>query len=632
MAQLRVAGRQPRGWEQVVARLHASDDARGFDQQMLELQCKIVDAEYGVLWHVRDDGQGVDIAAAWPDTLSLEGPRAEVLQAMRQSAQAVVTRGLSQVMALRSAQADADASMLYIFATIMRRGAKPAAVSTALADVRSSEMITSTAAARELAAGLYNAHAMRLRAEGESESARQIRQAMAVLAVTQEATRFRGACMNLANELARVLACDRVSVGWLRHGTIKLTAVSDADHVRRHTDQAQLLESAMAECLDQQQPVTYPVPAGAEPFLAEAVVFSHRSLSGEQGDRHVLSLPLRHRDELVGVVTLERGGRGFDGAAIERLQMTADVVGPQLRDRYDSDRWLVGHAWQSVRRAASYLVGARHVGWKLLGIVVVALLLYAAFGNWDYHVSGPFTLQSHERRTVSVLYEGRLDQVLVEPGDRVTEGQLLARLNAGELRLERIEVEGRVRETRIERNQARAEGKLADVAKLSARIDQLEARRALLDHRIETTSIRSPTDGVVLTGYWRDKVGRIVEQGEAMFEIAPLDDLIAVVRVGEADFHELASLMEQADQSVRGQVATRAEPERPFDVRITRVVPVARADQGVNAFEVWCALDDSAPWLRPGMEGRAQLDAGRRPIAWIASHRLIDAVRLWLWW
>jgi hypothetical protein len=32
------------------------------------------------------------------------------------------------------------------------------------------------------------------------------------------------------------------------------------------------------------------------------------------------------------------------------------------------------------------------------------------------------------------------------------------------------------------------------------------------------------------------------------------------------------------------------------------------------------------------MTGLAQIDVGHRRILWIWTHRVIDSVRLWLWW
>ncbi len=43
---------------------------------------------------------------------------------------------------------------------------------------------------------------------------------------------------------------------------------------------------------------------------------------------------------------------------------------------------------------------------------------------------------------------------------------------------------------------------------------------------------------------------------------------------------------------------------------------------------------DQAPesWWRPGMTGLAQIDAGERRIFWIWTHRVVDSLRLKLWW
>jgi hypothetical protein len=32
------------------------------------------------------------------------------------------------------------------------------------------------------------------------------------------------------------------------------------------------------------------------------------------------------------------------------------------------------------------------------------------------------------------------------------------------------------------------------------------------------------------------------------------------------------------------------------------------------------------------MEGLARVDMGQRRIWWVATHRLADMVRLWMWW
>ena len=74
----------------------------------------------------------------------------------------------------------------------------------------------------------------------------------------------------------------------------------------------------------------------------------------------------------------------------------------------------------------------------------------------------------------------------------------------------------------------------------------------------------------------------------------------------------------------------------PF--RVARVTPVSANREGRNFFEVEGELDaapagatSASARLRPGLQGVAKIDAGRRPFAWIWTHRLTDWLRLTFW-
>ena len=625
MAELKTAGRQPRGWEQIVARMNAIGTVRELYQHILELQCRVVAAQYGVLW--KPGEEGLDSAAIWPERIASGGLDASLTDMLRNAAQQGLETGLSQVLTYGGSESD-PSTTAYIFVTILRRGTQADAVCTTVADCRDDQVIAATAPLRELAAGLYDGYCARLEAMRQAEENQYIRQAVSLLAISQEAPGFKGACLNLVNDMAQSYQTVRASIGWVKGRTIKLIAVSDADHVKRHSEQAALLEMAMAECLDQQQPIVWPLPETAEPMLERAVVYSHKRLVEGASEKTALSIPLRSRDDIVGVITLERVGQGFEADEVQRLLMTADVIAPQLDDRFNSDRWLVGHAWQWIKKTAAYLVGARHVGWKLAGIAVFAAILYVCFGTWNYQVSSPFQLEAHNKRFVSAIYEGRLDSVHVKPGDTVSQGQLLAELDSRALKLQRIEEQARLTQAQVERD--KAYGKPAEVAQAEARMKQSQARIDLLTDQIDRAAIRSPIDGIVLTGDWHDQVNSVVQQGDAMFEIAPRDQLTVVMRVNEADINRITAAAEKHD-TLTGELATAAEPSRALDIHVTRIVPMAYAEEGKNVFEVWCELDETETWLRPGMAGTARIDMGRKPVAWILSHRIIDSVRLWLW-
>jgi hypothetical protein len=61
------------------------------------------------------------------------------------------------------------------------------------------------------------------------------------------------------------------------------------------------------------------------------------------------------------------------------------------------------------------------------------------------------------------------------------------------------------------------------------------------------------------------------------------------------------------------------------------ISPAAQADGEGNAFTLRARLEEDADWLRPGMSGIARLNAGDRTLAWRATHRIIDFIRMRLW-
>jgi hypothetical protein len=77
-----------------------------------------------------------------------------------------------------------------------------------------------------------------------------------------------------------------------------------------------------------------------------------------------------------------------------------------------------------------------------------------------------------------------------------------------------------------------------------------------------------------------------------------------------------------------------SNPQLSVPIRISSVIPVAQVKgQEGNQFMITAELLQSPlVWWRPGMTGLARIDAGRRNIAWILTHRVVDHLRLMFWW
>ncbi|NDD63459.1 MAG: diguanylate phosphodiesterase, partial [Acidobacteria bacterium] len=81
-----------------------------------------------------------------------------------------------------------------------------------------------------------------------------------------------------------------------------------------------------------------------------------------------------------------------------------------------------------------------------------------------------------------------------------------------------------------------------------------------------------------------------------------------------------------------GQITAKARPGEAFDFEVERIVPLSQAKEGKNLFEVRGRLKQTAAWFRPGVEGLAKFNTESRSLAWIASRRILDQLKLWLWW
>ena len=623
--------RRHRDWQQIVDKMTQENDLTRFLAKMLDLQILIVAGNCGAVWRIDEQGQ-MGPATARPTELGLASPPSPLLGMLTEAASRGLERRANVVLKIEHDVPDLPGQAgTHIFVTVLKSEGRCDAVTAVIADCRNDQTAAASGPMRTVAAGLYESFVARRHAREHRAYAQRVRNAMALLGVCHDGRGFGGACLNLVNELASQYGCQRVSLGWIRGRRVKVRAISGTEHFKRHSPEVAKLELVMAECLDQQQPILYPTGEGAEPLLAHAVVAAHRQLTEEHPNRSVVSIPLRCGQDWVGVLTLERetvdrDGR-FNSEDLIGVQLIGDVIGPVLADRRGADRYLPVHAWHSFERAVGYVVGPKHVAWKLLALVVIAALVYVAVGTWNYRVTAPFVLEARSMRIVPTLYEGRLSEVFVEPGALVRAGQPLAGLYDTELKLQLFETKSQLKLAVLERSQATAERDQAKAAQALARAEQVQARIDLLEYQIDKATIRSPIDGVVLSGYWHDKVGGMLQLGEAMFEIAPINELVAVVRVDESDFNRL-----DPENLPTGQLATRSQPEQRFEIRGERLMPMAAPVEAANAFELRCGISAPAQWMRPGMEGLAKLDVGERPIWWIATHKMVDTARLWLWW
>jgi multidrug resistance efflux pump len=213
-------------------------------------------------------------------------------------------------------------------------------------------------------------------------------------------------------------------------------------------------------------------------------------------------------------------------------------------------------------------------------------------------------------------------------GDIVKAGDVLFSLDDRDLRLERLKWVGQRSQYSREHSEALADHDRAKVNILGAQIDQAEAQIALIEEQLERINVTAPFDSFVVSGDLSQSLGAPVERGDILFEVAPLAAWRVILEVDERDIGEVAV-------GQTGQLALTGMPGDALPVEVEKITPVSTAEEGRNFFRVEAhLLDETAPTLRPGMQGVGKIYVDQRKLIWIWTHKITQWWRmfLWSWW
>lgn len=431
--------------------------------------------------------------------------------------------------------------------------------------------------------------------------------------------RFRDASIALCNRIASDLDAELTFLGWNLEGSAKVAAISRTESFNRKMNLVELIEKAMDECIDQEDPVRAP---GDESTGTVNRVHSDAVRTGGFG--HLLSVPLRDNGETVAVLTVQRSDRPFDPDEIERVNLLLDLVSPRLASLRTTDRWLGARMASGARRFFAGIVGPTHTWTKVAAVLGAVAFGFLLLFKMPHRVEGAFTLKSERLRNVPSPFDGFLDEVLVAPGDAVTEGQILARLDDEDIRLERDAAAAEVRRYRREAEMARVRGESAEMRIAEAMAAEAQARMEIAEYRLVRATLRAPVAGIVLEGDLRERIDAPVRQGDLLFTLAPPGPLYADATVMERDIHRV-------EVGAGGEIALVARPEERIPCRVVRIEPSGYPGEAGNVFTVRLEADDQMGWWRPGMGGVVKIDGEEKSVIEILTWRTVDFLRMYFW-
>jgi multidrug efflux pump subunit AcrA (membrane-fusion protein) len=463
----------------------------------------------------------------------------------------------------------------------------------------------------------------------------------------------------LASHYGRdLIGCERCSIAWIREGVWEILSISGQetvekksttvkallDFVRTHTGSS-LVALAKKDLLP--APAAAADTAGTAAPEQETVDGSYFELS------HMLSCTvvpfLSGEGEILGALFAESSSEGLFVAAA-----AAGEAGP--REHSTSCRiaeWIAVQTGRSLEAASEYqslpflapgrqlraarrqLAGSRRrktlIRLWSAGAVLGLLALYPSMEQVDANCN----LLPVQRAVVVPEIPGRLERILVKEGDPVEKDAAIAQLDS-----RRIETDLAANAQERQRFQAESERYRslgdeanAQVALLQARVaDQTEKK---LRADLESATLRSPIRGVVLSKDLDLRAGEFLQTGAPFAELADLSRWELVVEVDEKKIGRVEMALSRNPGGLPVRYLLYSHSADTLAARLRQPSQISsfaqpRENQSVFLLSIRDVEIPARllPAMRPGLTGRAKVQLGRKPLAYLTACRVWDWLRL----
>ena len=378
----------------------------------------------------------------------------------------------------------------------------------------------------------------------------------------------------------------------------------------------------MEEGVLQKSELLYPPQDG----MKVLVVRDHEELSHVQGGGVFLTMPLYWSGKYVGAVTLERPpALPFLEEDIGICRAISALAAPIIEEKRLQDRLVLLKVADSLARQLKRFLGRGYIGRKLLAIAVLGVVVFFSMAKGEYRLAAEAVLEPSIRRSIISPFNGYVKDAPARPGDVIKKGMPLCTLDDRDLYLDRTRLSNQIAQYQLQRQEAVAMNERAKVNIINAQINQAEAQLNLVQAQLKRTSLVAPYDGIVVNGDLSQRIDGAVEQGEVLFELAPLNSYRLILRVDE---YRIADVQ-------KGQVGVLALPAlmgRDFGFSVAKITPLSVQKEGKNYFRVEGTLSKVDGSMRPGMEGVAKVSIDRRMLISIWSRDFIDWLRLKVWY
>lgn len=209
------------------------------------------------------------------------------------------------------------------------------------------------------------------------------------------------------------------------------------------------------------------------------------------------------------------------------------------------------------------------------------------------------TLQAKVKNNISAQTGGRLMQLLVKVGDRVSQGQVVARLEATQLSTAQIQLNDA--KTNLQRMDELYKAGGISKAQWEQARSAVSIAQQTVSNLATNTSLRSPISGVVTAKNYEN--GDMTSPSLPVVVIEQISPVKTLIHVSERHYSTLK-------KGLKAQLIVEALGASSFEGYVSNVYPTIDAATHTIAVEVEFANKDLS--LRPGMYGSVKLDLGSR--------------------
>lgn len=263
----------------------------------------------------------------------------------------------------------------------------------------------------------------------------------------------------------------------------------------------------------------------------------------------------------------------------------------------------------------------------LVGAAIGAFVIGAGFFPVGDGVNLPAVVSPTSQRIVTAPFDGRIADVLVREGERVTGGKtVLAVMDARPIEAEMAQARADLSAAIARRNSARGQRNAAELSEAEIDAERAAIRMTSLEEQLARARIIAPIDGVVRSEELDTRASSFIGLGGVILEV--IDPAALRVDV-DVTTRARGRLVEAAEGVFRPDAAPTVKT--PFALSSIAVSPDVVAQTVIYRGRSAPLTDVHAQGLQPGMRGVSRFEFEKIPLAQLIWRRVRDWALLTFW-